>query len=114
MYIYQLGADVVASGSGAINTAGISLFGNTGNFIRDTQSSVAKISVGPGISTQWQGISGPTSFGPGGQAFATSVTGTVVDIVGSIAQSDFHRAMSVERPCRRPARGQIEPWRLLV
>ncbi len=82
MYIYQSGTDVVASGSGAINTAGISLFGNTGNFIPDTQPSVARILVGPGISTQWQGISGPTSFGPGGQAFATSVTGTVVGIVG--------------------------------
>ncbi|WP_168389243.1 hypothetical protein [Xylophilus sp. Leaf220] len=82
IYIYQSGADVAASGSGAINTAGITLFGNTGNFIPDTSPNVARSLVGQGPSTQWQGITGPTSFGTGGTTFASSVTGTVIGIVG--------------------------------
>ena len=52
VYVYQSGTDVVAQGSGPINTAGITLFGNTGNYIPDTQPNVARIYVGNGTSTQ--------------------------------------------------------------
>jgi len=82
VYVYQSGPDVIAQGSGPINTAGITLFGNTGNFIPDVQANVGRIAIGTAASTQWQGISGPTSFGNGGQAFATSVTGNFVGVVG--------------------------------
>ena len=82
VYVYQSGPDVVAQGSGPINTAGITLFGNTGNYIPDVQANVARIASGIGNSTQWQGITGPTSFGAGAAAFSSSNTGDFVGLVG--------------------------------
>lgn len=82
IYVYNSGVDTVAEGSGTINTAGITLFGNTGNFIPDVRASVARIAIGTGTSTQWQGIAGPASFGIGGGFFTSSVTGDFVGIVG--------------------------------
>ncbi len=82
LYIYQSGADVVASGSGTVNTAGINLFGNTGTFIDDARPNVGRVLIGAGISTQWQNISGPTSFGPGDRTQTSSNSGSVIGIVG--------------------------------
>lgn len=82
LYIYPSGANVVASGSGAINTAGINVFGNTGNFIPDVRPNVARVLIGAGATTQWQGISGPTSFGPGNASFPSSNSGSATGIVG--------------------------------
>lgn len=82
LYVYQSGPDVIAQGSGPINTAGITLFGNTGNYIPDVQPNVGRIAIGTTISTQWQGISGPTTFGTGARTSTSSVTGDFVGIVG--------------------------------
>lgn len=79
----QDGADVVASGSGSLNLAALANQGST-----TAKGAVAPSSnyivVGPVTSASvslWNGITGPSGFGSGGAAFATSGSGDLVGIV---------------------------------
>lgn len=84
--LQQVGSNVVANGSGTINTAGLTpdpaFF--TGN---DGQAALtpfgAYLGVGPATSTPinvYDGISGPSSFGSGPGIYANSGSGDIVAI----------------------------------
>jgi hypothetical protein len=91
----QQGTSVVATGSGTIDTAGL-------NFLR---SAAQQANIGPifGIivtgpaSAQfidiYTGFSGPTSFGSGGQTFASTGSGDTVGIVEALGQLDVPRGL---------------------
>jgi hypothetical protein len=84
--VNQVGSDVVAVGSGTIDTAGLTLIDTLPGpaFIR---SDHANIGLGPPantLETQYLGASGPSSFGTSGQyATATSGSGDRVLLNGS-------------------------------
>ena len=63
----QVGDNVVASGSGTIDTAGLTL-GSSAKTRSDVLSSMGVLYVGPASSTAivfWSGQSGPSNFGTG-------------------------------------------------
>jgi len=72
----QMGADVVANGSGAINLTGLAFFGPGSFFITTLVPSLGRISTGPppsglGSVDVYRVFSGPANFGSGGQHNAT-------------------------------------------
>lgn len=81
----QQGNDVVASGSGTLDTAGLSgPFGITA--ATGTIPNLAYILTGPqggGSIDTYAGVAGPTSFGSGGGTPASSGSGNLVGIEGS-------------------------------
>jgi hypothetical protein len=81
----QVGSNVVATGSGAIDLTGLSFQGNTTNG-GGVNPSFADISTGPPspVTTSiFQGFIGPKSFGGGGTTFANSGSGDLVDLLGA-------------------------------
>jgi hypothetical protein len=80
----QVGANVVATGSGAINLTGLTLFGGGFNFnLALVQGSNGTIQTGPTgfVSFHvYSGFTGPTSFGSGGQFFANTGSGDIVGV----------------------------------
>lgn len=84
LYVYESAGDVVTQGSGAVNTAGLTLLGSPGNFVADVWANTARVTVGTGSSTLWQGISGPTNFGGPAVGFSSSNnTGPFIGVFGS-------------------------------
>lgn len=86
MTVSQSGSNVVASGSGSINTAGLTNSGSANWSANVAPSFPGEISVGPTSSvttTHWTGISGPAGFGSGPQVFADSGTGTLVAVLAN-------------------------------
>jgi hypothetical protein len=81
--IYQSGGNVVASGSGSINTG--ALTDNGASEVEGmTTPDFAIIIVGPsGDADGWSGASGPSSFGSGLGTAASSGTGDLVGIGGN-------------------------------
>jgi len=82
--LQQMGSNVVANGSGAINLTGLNFFGTA---IRVTNVIIASggfISLGGvgGNVTNYTGLSGPTNFGSGGQFDTTTGSGNNVAING--------------------------------
>jgi hypothetical protein len=83
-YIYQSGANVVASGSGTIDLNGLT-FNADGNVGAGVIPSSGVFLLGPTGGTAvntYSGLSGPTSFGSGGLKLANSGSGNMVGIVG--------------------------------
>ena len=84
--LQQIGSNVVATGSGAIDLTGLS-FDFTGAFDPHITGSAAFILTGPtpGVSIDtYTGFTGPTSFGSGLGTFASSGSGDTVGIAGFI------------------------------
>ena len=87
----QMGADVVANGSGAINLTGLAFFGGGSFFITTLIPSLGRISTGPppsglGSVDLYRVFSGPANFGSGGQHNATESlsSGNFVGIQASV------------------------------
>jgi hypothetical protein len=85
----QQGNNVVASGSGAIDLTGLSFDGGNNNsaFIGP---SIGLIYTGPAFPDlsevdRYNGITGPTSFGSGGESFPISGSGDLVGLQGDVA-----------------------------
>ena len=79
----EVGANVVANGSGAINLAGLTFTGLTSSSA-GMNPSIADLAVATGLQDQYQGFSGPLSFGPGGIIFANSNSGDGVTLIGGM------------------------------
>jgi hypothetical protein len=79
----EVGANVVANGSGAINLAGLTFTGLTSSSA-GMNPSIADLAVATGLQDQYQGFSGPLSFGPGGITFANSNSGDAVTLIGGM------------------------------
>ena len=81
----QIGSNVVATGTGALDLTGLTLFlSGAGAAPEMHPSSLPSIQTGPtpsAIISAYRGpISGPTSFGTGSNTFASSGTGDMVGI----------------------------------
>jgi len=82
--LQQFGNDVVANGSGTFNTTALTLDFNSGGSSFLIPSSSAFI-FGPDVNTphgSWLGMSGPSSFGTGGQTFSSIGSGAPVGRFG--------------------------------
>jgi hypothetical protein len=82
MTLQQVGANVVANGSGAFNLTGLIFNGST-NASSAINPSIGAIQTGaPGFIDVWSGFTtGPTSFGSGNLSVANTASG---DLVGSV------------------------------
>jgi hypothetical protein len=81
----QLGSNVVATGSGAIDLTGLTFLGSSGVASFMTPA-IGLIHTGPIIATAasaYSGLTGPTSFGSGGETVASTGSGDVVGIEGA-------------------------------
>ena len=81
----QEGANVVATGSGTIDTSGLNILADYYNYSY-IDSAGATIVTGPVSKTPisiYNGFSGPTSFGSGGITDASSGSGNLVGIEGA-------------------------------
>jgi len=80
----QMGANVVANGSGAINLTGLNFFNTGTTFANVIIASGGFISLGGvgGNVTDYAGLSGPTNFGSGGEFDTTTGSGNNVAING--------------------------------
>jgi PEP-CTERM motif len=82
----QVGSDVVATGSGAIDLTGLTLAFSDGTNKAKLTPSEASITTGPAVDTPtdgYDGFSGPMNFGGGGTTIdADSGSGNLVTIVG--------------------------------
>jgi hypothetical protein len=76
----QEGPDVIIEGSGSINLAGLS-FGRTGNYPEGFMAPSTGIILVKGASDFYSGVTGPSSFGPGGQILATNPMGAPVSVL---------------------------------
>ena len=91
--LQQVGSDVVANGSGAINLTGLFFFGSGSSFITTLVPSSGRISTGPppsglGSVDLYRVFSGPANFGSGGQHNATESlsSGDFVGIQASVIE----------------------------
>src|SRR4029077_21233743 len=93
--LQQVGPNVVATGSGAIDLTGLHFGSSTSlnpeivNFFSLPRNRGCRISTGPtssSVDSYFRGLSGPTSFGNRGGASASSGSG---DMVGINAASSF-------------------------
>ena len=84
--LQQVGSNVVATGTGAIDLTGLSLQGTSPSSPPFINPHVADIFTGSDQPIDgYQTISGPTNFGSGNGAFANSSSGDSVGINGSAA-----------------------------
>jgi hypothetical protein len=91
----QVGSNVVANGSGAINLTGLTFDGSGSGGAADVFASSGGISIGATVDTTlYNGFTGPTSFGSGGVHLANTSSGDFVSIFAGF----FFRIFS----CRRP------------
>jgi len=84
--LQQVGSNVVATGSGAIDLTGLSFF-SPGGGVAEMQPITASIFTGPASAQpldMYGQASGPTSFGIGGGRFANSGSGDLVGIEGIV------------------------------
>ena len=82
--LVQQGPNVVATGSGAIDLTGLTLFLFGGFGESELVPNSGLILTGNlGVLTGYSGFSGPTSFGSGSQAFTFNTSGDLVGIVAS-------------------------------
>jgi hypothetical protein len=92
----QVGSNVVANGSGAINLTGLTL-ADRGLILTGTiNANIGLIITGPfaSFADGFFGITGPTSFGSGGSSFPNSGSGDMVGISGFLAALSCHSTMS--------------------
>ncbi len=88
MYVYQSGANVVASGSGSLNLAGVTV-GAGGSGPAQVNPPNADLITGPTVTESAFSVTGPTSFGPGPDTIATSSSGTAIWISGLVHRLFF-------------------------
>ena len=109
----QVGANVVASGSGAINFAGLALSGFLPPTLAQINPSGGKILTGlqsEFLQTSTHGIdNGPTSFGGGGLLNASSGSGYLVGIDGALDQIFIPGGATTGKICRTPRLGTTRP-----
>ena len=80
----QVGSNVVANGSGAINLTGLTFDGSGSGGAADVFASSGGISIGATVDTTlYNGFTGPTSFGSGGVHLANTSSGDFVSIFAS-------------------------------
>ena len=82
MTLVQQGANVVATGSGTIDFTDLTVFGG-GVSLAVMEPNAGTLNAGPVTATGvtvYSGITGPKSFGSGGETFATFGSGDLVDI----------------------------------
>jgi hypothetical protein len=76
MTLQQVGSNVVANGSGAINLTGLTFAGGAAIGGGGIQASAGQIITGsPGSARAYTGLNGPTSFGSGGLFNASTSSG---------------------------------------
>ena len=82
--IDEVGPDVVASESGTINLTGLTFFGSGTLITPVVEPSSAVVTMGlPNTGSDlYQGLTGPSSFGPGGPISASSGSGTPFGVQG--------------------------------
>jgi hypothetical protein len=80
--IQQVGANVVATGSGEFDLSGLTLLQLPVGFVAGVRPGVAILQLSSGALDPYSGASGPTSFGQSGIFNASSSSGQVVAIVG--------------------------------
>jgi hypothetical protein len=80
--VEQLGDNVVATGSGAIDLTDLDFFMNTDRGPGFIDPLIACILTGDSLIDIYTGFSGPTSFGSSGETLATSNNGSGVGING--------------------------------
>jgi hypothetical protein len=79
----ESGGNVVATGSGSIDTAGLSFANSIATPPPQVNGSIASALAGAtAIDNAYSGATGPANFGSGGLAFASSGTGDAVGIGG--------------------------------
>jgi hypothetical protein len=79
----QQGSNVVATGSGPIDLTGLSFDGSLINDLTNIDPSFGLIHTGPAFPVEvdvYTGITGPTSFGSGGESFPSSGSGDFVGV----------------------------------
>ena len=84
----QVGANVVATGSGSFNLTGLTLLGSNFGATAAILPSTANINVASAINglAGYTGFFGPSSFGPGRtNIFASSNSGASVGIIGTLS-----------------------------
>jgi len=86
----QVGSNVVANGSGAINLTGLTFDGSGSGGAADVFASSGGISIGATVDTTlYNGFTGPTSFGSGGVHFANTSSGDFVSIFAGFFFQDI-------------------------
>jgi hypothetical protein len=87
--IQQVGADVVATGSGTVDLAGLTFsFSSSVGDAAAVGGAVGGVAMGPAVyilDDIYTGVSGPTSFGAGPIIFATSGSGDTFGVNGTFA-----------------------------
>jgi hypothetical protein len=84
----QVGSDVVATGSGTIDLAGLS-FVMSGGTAAQIEPDAAVEGAGPAINTPidiYSGVAGPSTFGSGGFTLANTGSGASVNILGRFGE----------------------------
>jgi hypothetical protein len=88
--IQQVGSDVVATGSGTLDLAGLTFDGTTTVAEARVQPDAGLIALGSSAATDgYTGFTGPTSFGIGGNTNASSETGVRATIQGTNTSPDL-------------------------
>jgi hypothetical protein len=85
----QLGSNVVANGSGAINLTGLTFQGSTFGTITGIRANTGSIGTGPLAQLNFDfytGFTGPTSFGSGASFLPNTGSGDFVGIFGLAGQ----------------------------
>jgi len=86
----QVGSNVVANGSGAINLTGLTFDGSGSGGAADVFASSGGISIGATVDTTlYNGFTGPTSFGSGGVHLANTSSGDFVSIFAGFFFQDI-------------------------
>jgi hypothetical protein len=89
----QEGPDVIIEGSGSINLAGLS-FGRTGNYPEGFMAPSTGIILVKGASDFYSGVTGPSSFGPGGQILAENPIDDPVSVLPGGRSADRKRCLA--------------------
>jgi hypothetical protein len=105
----EVGGNVVATGSGPINSNELSgSFPSVG--IDEIIPSVGVILIGEPVADEFLiPATGPGSFGPGGPTIADSASGDIVGISGGAAAVIVPLGYVSAVPCRAPRPGMIPP-----
>lgn len=84
VYMYQSGADVVATGSGSLNLAGL-VAGAVGGAASRVQPNNGALVIGlTAVAQGFDGIAGPVAMGAGGSTAASSSTGDKAGVAPAI------------------------------
>ena len=97
--LQQMGSNVVANGSGAVNLMGLIFQGSTTGTITGIRAKTGSLGTGPLVqlnSDVYTGFTGPTSFGSGVGFLPNTGSGDFVGIFGAarIAASTSRNAVS--------------------